>query len=200
MKKTILITGLAVTSMLTSCNKNKVDPEETPKENKVLLLKINYMTYAFEGGQELIFSERISTSDSLPITTNYKSPGDFGSISLFYQSKNDTLFHGTVHWMGSGEIYYPRQFESIDKFSLLGTPIATPDRSKFQIINYSNELWFKEILATADYSRIWSSISKLKVVSDYLKSNKKIGLLLYPPYVGTGETLSTWNWIIMLNN
>ncbi len=199
MKKIILITGLAVTSMLTSCNKNKVDPEETPKENKVLLLKINYMTYAFEGGKELIFSERISTSDSLPIITNYKSPGDFGSISLFYQSKNDTLFHGTVHWMGSGEIYYPRQFESIDKFSFLGTSIATPDRSKFQVIKYSNEKSDEDLIAAANYSRIWSSISKLKIVSDYLKSNKKIGLFLYTPGVGAGDP-TKWNWIIILNN
>jgi hypothetical protein len=55
-----------ITILLMSCSKT----ENVDGLNKVLLLKVDYLTNAFEGGKELTFPQ--STS-AFTITTDYKS-------------------------------------------------------------------------------------------------------------------------------
>jgi len=66
---------------------------------------------------------------------------------------------------------------------------AQPDDSRFQKI--FSELPF-------DYSKIWKSISNLCIVAEYLKNNKKIGLLLYTPSVGVGDP-HDWDWYVIMS-
>lgn len=147
------------------------------------------MTYNFEGGNEQFINSKITDSDTIPITVNYKAPGDFGNIALYYQPTNDLLFDGSIIWMGTGTIKYPKTFKSAGSYPLLDNPIDKPDDSRF------NSIFGKP---PSDYSLIWNSVGKLKIVSDYLKSNKKIGLFLYTPSVGIGNPYE-WDWFVFMN-
>ena len=165
---------------------------EIEKSNKIVLLQVDFMTNVFEGAKEQNFSSNISSSDTIPISIDYKAPGDFGSITLYYQPTSEMVFDGTIIWMGTGQIKYPENFISPEKFSKLETSIDLPDISKFQTIFYN--LHNQSI----DYASIWSSINKLEIVADYLKSNKKIGLFLYTPSVGVGDPYE-WDWFVIMN-
>lgn len=184
MKKILL---LLLSIFILSCPKDNED--ETGVHNSILLLRIDYITYQFEGGYEQSINGRIESSDTIPIAVNYKSPGDFGNISLYYQPTNDLLFDGSIIWMGTGTIKYPETFKSSDSYPLLDNPISRPDDSKFKCIFG---------VPPTDYSLIWNSISRLRIISDYLKSNKKISLFLYTPSVGVGNP-NDWDWIIIMN-
>ena len=177
---------LLIIFMVISCSK---DNDET---NKILLLQVDYTTNIFECGKELIITGQVSDSDTIPIYIDYKAPCDFGNISFYNQPTNELIFDGSIIWMGTGQINYPENFQSSDKFAELESSIEQPDSSEFQIIYY--DLYNQQI----DYALIWNSINKLEIVVDYLKSNKKIGLFLYTPSVGVGD-LNEWDWFVIMN-
>lgn len=184
MKKLIL---LFLTLFLICCTDD--NEHKSRSGNTILLLRVDFTTYNFEGGHEQQISEVITGSDTIPISVNYKAPGDFGNISLYYQPTNTLLFDGSIIWMGTGKISYPKRFEPADSYARLVTPIEKPDDSRFQCLFGT---------PPADYSLIWNSISRLKIVSDYLKSHKKIGIFLYTPSVGIGNP-KEWDWFLIMN-
>jgi len=174
--------------ILLGCTKD----DELINSNRIVLLKVDYMTEVFEGGKEIILSNNSPDTDTLPINVIYYPPGDFGNITLYYQPTNEMIFDGSIIWMGTGHINFPEEFDSAESFSKLETEIEQPEISEFQIIFY--ELNYQPI----DYTEIWSAINKLEIVSDYLKSNKKIGLFLYTPSVGVGDP-NEWDWFVIMN-
>lgn len=171
---------------------NGCKKDEVENTNGILLLQVDYMTNVFEGGKELMILNNINNSDSIPIEIDYKAPGDFGNITLYYEPSGEMIFDGSIIWMGTGEIKFPKEFLTADKFPVMDTFIEEPERTKFQTIfyNLNNQ--------SINYSVIWSSINKLEIVEDYLKSNKKIGLFLYTPSVGVGNP-NEWDWFVILN-
>ncbi len=187
--------------LLSACSKNSIDGPALPEDsvikpiprietvNTILLLKIDYLTYKFEGGAEKLISRGLANTDSIPIEIVYKSPSDIGHISLFYKPTNDLLFDGSIFWAGSGGLYIRKQFGLPETYYKTTTEPAKPDDSRFQKI-FS--------IAPFDYSKIWKSISNLSIVTEYLKSNKKIGLLLYTPCVGVGDP-AYWDWYVFLS-
>lgn len=174
-------------SLLFSCSKDNLINE--PKNN-LLLLKIDYVTGKFEGAieQELTGETNL---DSIPIKVNYRAPGDFGDISLNYLPSNQLVFNGSIIWMGKGEISYPQNFRPANNFKHLDAAISQPDAYRFQVIFYNL------VNNPIDYAKIWNSISKLKIVSEYLRSNKMIGVFLYTPSVGVGDP-ADWDWFIVM--
>jgi hypothetical protein len=174
--------------LLFGCSKDN----DSKQPNGILLLKVDYMTSVFEGGKELSISTKISSSDTIPISVDYRPPGDFGSIALYYQPTNDMIFSGTIIWVGTGQISYPSEFDSPDKFSKLGYNIEQPDITRYQTIYYS--LSNQPI----EYTNIWNAISNLEIVNDYLSGGKRIGLFLYTPSVGVGDP-NEWDWFVILN-
>ena len=60
-----------------SCDNND-ESEIENQTNKVVLLKVDFLTNIFEGGKELEFSP----SSSFTISSTYLSPGDFGNIQF----------------------------------------------------------------------------------------------------------------------
>jgi len=186
MKKTFIL--LLSIFILSSCSKGDKN-NRTEDYNSIVMLKVDYVTNKFEGGYEQQINSKITDADTIPITIKYKSPGDFGNISLYYQPTNDLLFDGSIIWMGTGIIKYPKTFKSADSYPLLDNPISRPDDSRFKCIFGT---------PPTDYSLIWNSISRLRIISDYLKSNKKISLFLYTPSVGVGNP-NEWDWIIIIN-
>ena len=90
MKKIIFIL-FAV--LVFSCD-NDSEPVILNEANKVILLKVDFLTNEFEGGKEFEFS----TSESFTISSTYNTPVDFGDIQLYYNELNEKIFDGTIIW------------------------------------------------------------------------------------------------------
>lgn len=160
-------------------------------QNQVLMLKVDYLTNKFEGGKELTFSKPAA---SFSIENQYNAPADFGNIKLVYKELNETLFDGSIVWMGKGVIKYPESILTADKFeNVLTYDFVYPNQGFLNVFNPSNQEY--------DYNTIWSSVQGLVKVRQYLKSNKntKVQLFLYTPSVGIGNP-ADWDWIIFVKN
>ncbi len=192
--KKLLYSLLLTTILFLSCAKTEqVDGMFNPSltANKVLLLKVDYLTNTFEGGKELTFSSPTSTFN---ITTVYKSPGDFGNIKLVYKELNEKLFDGSIIWMGKGQINFPKDFIDPKYFN--------PPVSTFDIISpIAFENVFNPNNQTYNYTPIWLQVQHYPKVREYLKSNPTASakIFLYTPSVGVGNP-ADWDWIILLKN
>jgi hypothetical protein len=193
MKKVVILAGLLV---FFGCSK-EIEPEIQNNDikadtlNKILLLKVDLMTNTFEGAKEIILSGSIPATDTLPIVTKYKPPLDFGRLSLYYQPSNELIFDGTIIWMGKGKISYPDSFDTADKFAINEKGIAYPGDSVFQVLHFpfQNEIKFDSI---------WSAVKNLKIVEEYRKSNKSVGIFIYTPDQGFGDP-NNWDWFLLMN-
>lgn len=189
MKKVLF---LVLISFTLSCDKE--DEFEIPNEaNKVVLLKVDYLTNAFEGGKELEFP----ASTDFTISTTYNNPSDFGDVQLYYSEVNEKIFDGTIVWMGTGEATYPTAIDLPYTFPL-GNNLPLPNTGMFEKVMYDQFAIYPDSI---DYSGIWNSIHNLEVVSDYQNSNPngKINLFLYTPSVGIGNP-ADWDWYVILKN
>jgi hypothetical protein len=179
--------------MLLSCSKDKdLQKKRNDKNaNKVLMLKFDYTTNTFEGGKEFTFAKPATT---FTISSQYHAPGDFGSIKLIYQELNETLFDGTIIWMGLGKMNFPANLQPAADFNaVITTDIVHPINGLQNVFNPNNE--------TYDYTKIWMSIQYLVKVREYLKSNpnESVKIFLYTPGVGVGNP-ADWYWIIYIKN
>ena len=198
MKKIALLFGLTLLSVACS---DSSEPEtvsgtfiDETVTNKVLLLKVDFLTSAFEGGKELTFADE----DDFTISTTYNSPGDFGDVSLNYSELNQPLFAGTIHWMGLGEMTYPESLENVEFFTPVTDPVAMPDVSLFAPVMYSEYPTYPE---TIDYAALWDAVDNLLMVKEYRMSNPnaQINVFLYTPSVGVGNP-AEWDWFIILKS
>jgi hypothetical protein len=171
-------------------NHDHHDDNDHNSSNKVLMLRVDYSTNTFEGGIEYSYNQ---PTDSFNIDVDYVDPGDFGSILLTYRELQDTLFYGTIIWMGCGEMIYPTTIDSANHFDVVLTDDVVYPVNGFENIMYPN--------TTADYSHIWMRVQSLVKVRQYLQSNpnQKVKLFLYTPSVGMGNPLD-WDWIIFVKN
>ena len=96
--------------MLLLINSCGDDNELNMSNNSLILIKVDYLTYNFEGYYEIPINEIDYSNDSIPLSVNYFPPGDFGSIELIYNN-SISVFNGTIVWMGLGQILYPENFE-----------------------------------------------------------------------------------------
>jgi hypothetical protein len=209
MKKIILLSFLAlcaiscsedsVTSPVAPENPSAQNPpqEENPEasiENKVLLLKVDYETNAFEGGVELVFPE----ADTFTISADYNAPGDFGDITLNYEEVGQPLFMGSIIWMGTGFMVYPCAITEPNGFETQNNAVPMPPVSQFEKVMYDEHAFYPAVI---DYQTIWSNIDNLVQVQAYRQSNPnaKINLFLYTPSVGVGNP-AEWDWYVILKN
>lgn len=197
MKKTILPFVFAA-MLFISCSEDDASPVQNTEpaiENKVLMLKVDLLTHQFEGGKELVFPE----AETFTITTDYVSPGDFGSIKLNYEEVNQPIFDGTIIWMGLGVRSYPEILDAPETFSTIEEAVEMPDMSQFRLVTYIEDGGFEE--PWADHDLIWAAIDNLQQVQAYRQSNPnaKVHLFLYTPSVGVGDP-ADWDWYVILKN
>ena len=190
MKKIIFIL-FAV--LVFSCD-NDSEPVILNEANKVILLKVDFLTNEFEGGKEFEFS----TSESFTISSTYNTPVDFGDIQLYYNELNEKIFDGTIIWAGRGEMSYPTEIDLPESFATIDKNIELPEFSMFKTVMYWEFAYYPE---TIDYFSIWNSIKNLEVVENYIKSNPRgeINLFLYTPSVGYGNP-AEYDWYIYIKN
>jgi hypothetical protein len=187
------IASILFAFLMFSCSSDS-EPIVLNEVNKVILLKVDFLTNAFEGGKELEFS----TSESFTISSTYNPPGDFGDIQLYYSELDEMIFDGTIIWLGNGAISYPEEIDAAENFSRLDENLELPESSMFETVMYDQFAYYPENI---DYSGIWNSIGNLEIVQNYRNSNPqgKINLFLYTPSVGAGEP-SEWDWYIYIKN
>lgn len=183
---------IALLTLFLSCSKVDLKKiHESQTENKVLMLKVDYTTNKFEGGKEFTFK---NSSQSFTIDTEYRAPGDFGSIKLVYRELDEPLFDGSIIWMGLGKMTFPSDLKPASAFnSVLTADVIYPANGFENVFNLHNE--------TYDYSIVWMPIQHLVKVREYLKSNpnQKVKIFLYTPSVGVGNP-ADWDWIIYMKN
>lgn len=175
--------------ILFSCNSDNMDINiDTDAPNQILMLKVDYTTNAFEGGTVLGFSK---PTDNFTITNEYVSPSDFGSIKLIYKELNQTLFAGTIHWMGLGKMTFPEKLEPPSSFKQVKTFDLRYPNGFEDIFNPDN----REL----DYDKAWQSVQGLEKVREFLAANpnQKAKIFLYTSSVGAGDP-KDWYWVIYL--
>lgn len=162
-------------------------------QNKVLLLKVDYLTQAFEGGKELIYPD----SPSFNLTYNYQSPGDFGSLTLLYTEVGQPIFSGTIIWMGLGAMQYPQSLWPASAFATVGD-LPMPGPNDYFVIEQQSENFLPDIVPM---SQIWDAVKNLQVVHQYRASNPNtpVRLFIYTPSVGVGDP-ADWDYFAILKN
>ncbi len=182
----ILISFIAINACQKPC-------DCTLKANRVLLLKIDFQTYQFEGAFEQVLGSSFGQFDTLPITSTYMPPGDFGNVTFRYQPGNELIFDGDIVWNGWGPINYPMGFDPPNQFNRSTDLVPLPDSVRFQNI-------FPEIPPyKLPLDSIWMDIADLQIIKDYIDSPKKVGYFLYTPSVGFGNP-ADWDWFLVLNS
>lgn len=157
------------------------------------LFKVDYLTQQFEGGKILTFPAGTGVEDSIPLTVVYRSPGDFGGVTFLYTPTSDTVFDGTIIWMGKGEVNLPH-FDAAASFALGGTPAAAPDSAAIQHLRAST---YERRFADTTIARAWSGIAPLLTTQQLSIAGARKGLFLYTPSVGMGDP-ADWDFIWML--
>ena len=160
----------------------------TDAPTQVLMLKVDYTTNTFEGGTILGFSRQ---TENFTITNKYVSPGDFGSVKLIYKELNQTLFEGSIHWMGLGKMTFPEKLEPASSFEHVITEDIRYPSGFEDVFNPDN----REL----DYEMPWYSVQGLVKVREFLADNpdQKVKMFLYTPSVGEGDP-KDWYWVIYL--
>lgn len=189
--------AISTVIILAGCSKN--EPKEEELTSSVLLLKVDYKSYEFEGGKEFSFAKNSSLDEALPLTVTYETPCDFGYLQVAYKPNGTVIFDGTILRSGMGKINTPKDFSTANGYSRATEPIANVNDTDFEAI-------FVDITVPLDiYKRIWSSVSNLTVAADYYAKNPRIGIFLYTPSVGMpadpenpeGSYIG-WKWFVVL--
>lgn len=163
-------------------------------ENKVLMLKVDYLTNTFEGGTELVFPE----ADTFTISADYNTPSDFGDITLTYEEVGQPLFAGSIFWNGTGAMVYPCAMTQPDGFETTPNAVPMPPVSQFEKVMYHEHAFYPAVI---DYQAIWANIDNLVQVKAFRQVNPaaKVRLFLYTPSVGIGNP-AEWDWYVILKN
>ena len=191
MKKSLFILFIFLT-IFSSCSEENAPVEATSNEpNKVLLLKVDYLTNTFQGGKETIYSEN---SNTFTISHQIVAPVDFGNIKLKFDEINQIIFDGDIIWMGLGQIHYPQNMLAANQFdAVLTADVVFPNTSFNHILPQPN--------LGNNYNQVWMAVQNLVKVRQYLISNPTgvVHLYLYTPSVGVGNP-ADWKWIILMKN
>ena len=176
--------------MLLLINSCSDDNELNMTNNSLILIKVDYLTYNFEGYYEIPINEIDYFNDSIPLSVNYFPPGDFGSIELIYNN-SISVFNGTIVWMGLGQILYPENFENAINLEQMSTNIEFPnDLNHIDLNQHSIEYEYP-------IDSIWESINSYEIIENYIQNTPNIATLLYTPGVGIGDP-NYWDYILIM--
>jgi len=191
MKKLLLLLSLSV--FIASCSDDDDAPVVQDTENKALLLQIDFNTYVFEGGKEIVFQD----AADFTINTTYIEPGDFGSLTLMYEQTSQKIFDGTITWNGMGQRSYP---VSIDGGAAFTTSNNSAQISPADVEYLQYDEYFIQP-GNAEQLAILAAINHLDIVRHYraVNPNAKVTLFLYAPAVGLFDAASA-NWFLILKN
>jgi hypothetical protein len=158
--------------------------------HEIHLFKVDFTTYEFQGGTRLFLSKDINDFN---VESLYIPPSDFGSMTLKCKETGDSLFAGTIHWMGKGQQTFPRFMDAASMYDyVLTSDYVFP--KKIIGVDSAN-------LNLGDVERAWSNIQGLTKVRSFLNANphQDVFAYCYTPSVGIGNP-EDWYWIFLIRN
>lgn len=177
--------------LLSACKKEPVSLPKLGEGASVTLLRVNYETFAFEGGKTFNYPSYSSVNDSLPVRTVYRVDGAVGSLTQIYHPANDTIFYGGMSWAGTSKSWYP-EFD-LTGFSEAAVMSAAPAYASIQPLTAKGHS-----LPSFSVSQIWQSVSRLDITQLYMNHpNVRVGLFLYTASQGPGDP-KDWSWVWVL--
>jgi hypothetical protein len=160
----------------------------------IATLKVSYSTYAFEGGDISYYTCPSCGVDSIPFAIDYVPPGDFGGVTFKLSPSLDTVFDATIIWMGTGQIYYPASFSTLDPFANSSIPTSIPNDLRY-IDTDGNVMSDTSLVNRADLA--WNAIDSLEITKLFADKGYESAIYLYPPRVGMFDP-NVAKWIIFL--
>ena len=83
------------------------DLQEADLHKHILISKVDYLTFQYKGFYALNVTDKLDDGLEIPFLADYRPPGDFGSIKLYYRNTDNLLFDGTIIWAGCGSLLFP---------------------------------------------------------------------------------------------
>lgn len=203
MKKLFYLLLFSPLFFFTGCNPDDCDHQHDINDhdnniivndttNKVLMLKINYNDFSFEGGIEYMYNQ---PANEFNIEINYEVISNNPAVNLKYQELDRTLFYGTILQNGVGEMTFPDALDDSQFFDTVKTEdFVFPTNHLCRLENYT--------MFTFEYAyMLWSKVQKLVKVREYLQSNpaQKVYVYLYRPIYGD-LNLETAYWLVFFKN
>ncbi|MEJ2721138.1 MAG: hypothetical protein P8181_08340 [bacterium] len=158
------------------------------------VLVSDFESYDFEKGA-LNFYEPCGSCDTsaLPFDVIYRAPADFGDIAFEYNETGDTLFYGTLVWLGQGEILFPRTYFGNEQFKR----VARLRREPLTVKYFNIVPQFEESVFEAAADSAWREVRTLDIVDEFAKKPYRVGIYLYAPALGVFDP-SAAKWIVFV--
>jgi hypothetical protein len=159
-------------------------------------LKVDFITYDFEGGYFTKFDYQPGYDlAGIPFTIIFNPPIDTGDIFFSYSATNDTILFASIWWAGQGQILFPDSIIEASLFAFDSTLVVKPFTIEYY--NYIGEIEDSVFQQKGDSA--WLSVKKLLILDsfDELGSVFRAGLYLYAPSVGVFNP-EVAKWIIFL--
>ncbi len=206
-----IVVSVFLSLVSTVCNS-----QTTLLKNKanIVTLKLNYKTYAFEGGNLSGYDCIDCQNDTMPLKCYAKSPVDYGAMYFSFISTNDTVFYSTLLWMAVGTILKPAPFTTSGIFEngniLAGQPVTY--RMVDPFVNTSplvylggfqflDPIEIKTEKAARQKDTIWNYIDSLKVLQLFRDKNYHAIVFPYHPAHGwynPDDQFDYSKWIVIL--
>ena len=167
------------------------------KENDILVMKVDYMTFKFMGYSTVKIADALSDADTIPFCTEYKDPCDFGYIKLYYGRKDsgNLLFNGSIVWAGCGKMEYPKDFVTCRSNMM---DIIYPGQSRFSFFDGGSHY---TVTDEYELKRIWQTITPMEAFQWYYgRTAKKVAVYLYTPSVGMGDPADGYYLVFVENS
>jgi hypothetical protein len=192
--KSIILLAMMIISPL--CGICQYDTLLKPQFINLATLVVDFDSYQFEGGTFSYYKKCIDCSnDSLPFVVDFHAPGDFGGITFKIASTFDTIFNGSIMWMGAGKIYYPDSFYIGYPFTLTDSIAENGTTEYFDWDGSKISIEDTFLIPLADSA--WESVNKIEISNIFSEKNYRKGIFLYAPSVGAFDP-SLAKWIIFL--
>ena len=159
------------------------DLENADLQKHILISKVDYLTFRYKGFYALNVTNKLNTGNEIPFVADYRSPGDFGYIKLYYRNTNNLLMDGTIIWAGCGALNFPDSFRAGHR---LASGMPYPGQGRIAFIN--NEGHYTAVTDEYELQRIWQTLSHQQEFRHYYThSSKRVAVYLYTPSVGVGN-------------
>jgi len=170
----------------------------------ILIAKVDYMTFEYGGFYSMNVTNKQNEGNEIPFLADYKTPGDFGYIKLYYRDESNLLMDGSIVWAGCGELNFPETFvkgnssntyvqEYTMKYSL-----EYPGSDRISYIDNNGNYTTESQLPESDLHYIWQTLSNCEeFMSFYEQTSKKVAVYLYTPSVGVGNPYDAYYMVFV---
>ncbi len=145
----------------------------------ILTVSIDYQDYSFSGAAMNYYDCPACSKDSLPYEIDYDEPMDFGSMTFKLDPSTDTIFHGGIIWMGTGQISHPSLSSNTNApFDNVGTSLPLPAHISY--LNHDGN----PVSGSSETDLAWEAVSQLRIVQLIADEDYDVLCYFYPPTVG----------------